>query len=249
MKQIFIPFVSLVISSSVFAVDTNSATDRTDAPVITSDWSGAYLGISGGVSQTISRDVTTTETLGSKFLNRNPYGNLSSGSGFGGIQAGYNWQRNNLVWGIEGDIQSGVSDSTSGRAHIGGGTLYDLSTSSKIKWFGTARLRTGYAFNKSLVYATGGLAIGDTEYTQNFSDNVDYSANYSKSKTRIGYVLGAGIQHAMTKTSSIKLEYQYLDLGRVNLHAPETGPDPGYVLHTGLRANFQTIRVGVNWKY
>lgn len=249
MKQILIPLVSVVFSSSVFAANSDSTTEQPTAPVITSDWSGTYFGVSGGMAQTISRDVTTTETVGTKFLNRNAYGSLSSGSGFGGVQAGYNWQRNNLVWGIEGDIQSGVSDSTSGRAHIGGGTLYDLATSSKIKWFGTARLRTGYAFNKSLVYATGGVAIGDTEYRQIFSDNVDYSANFTKSKTRVGYVLGAGIEHAMSKTSSIKLEYQYLDLGRVNLHAPESGPVPGYALHTGLRANFQTVRVGVNWKY
>ncbi|MFJ7565479.1 outer membrane protein [Herminiimonas sp. NPDC097707] len=249
MKQILITLVSVVFSASVVAADSDSLTQRPVAPVAMANWAGVYIGVNGGMAQSTGRDVTTTETLNNKFLNRNQYGNLSSDVGFGGVQVGYNWQRNNFVLGVEGDIQSGMSDSTLGRAAIGGGTFYDLATSSKIKWFGTARLRTGYTFNKSLVYVTGGMAVGDTEYTQNFSDNVDYSANFSKSKTRIGYVLGAGMEHAMTKNSSIKLEYQYLDFGRVNLDVPESGPVSGYVLHTGLRSNFQIVRLGVNWKY
>lgn len=247
MNQILLALVGVVFSSSVVAADSDP---KTLAPAISQNWTGVYVGVNAGAAQGGQSDVTTTETLNNKFLNRKQYGSISPSGGFGGIQTGYNWQHNNFVLGVEGDIQGGgISDSTSGRAAIGGGTFYNLATSSKLNWFGTARLRAGYAVGNFLVYATGGLAVGSTEYQQNFTDNVQYSALYSEKKTRTGYVLGAGVEYAVSKNLSVKLEYQYIDLGRANVDAPESGPVPGYVLHTEFRPNFQIARLGVNWKF
>jgi len=242
MKNIVIALVGLGLSSFVVAADLAPATSR--------DWTGFYAGLNGGMAQGSQTDVTTSETLNNKFLNRNRYGSISPSGAFGGIQTGYNWQHNNFLLGMEGDIQGGgISDSTSSRAAIGGGTFYNLTTSGNLNWFGTVRLRAGYAVDNFLVYATGGMAVGSTEYQQNFTDNVQFSARYSEKKTRTGYALGAGIEYAMTKNFSVKLEYQYIDLGRANVDAPESGPVPGYVLHTEFRPSFQIARLGVNWKF
>jgi opacity protein-like surface antigen len=65
------------------------------------------------------------------------------------------------VWGIEADIQSlDLSDSHGGKfRYTTNNAPYNLSTSTKTDWLFTLRGRVGYAFNRSLVYFTGGLAV------------------------------------------------------------------------------------------
>jgi len=74
----------------------------------------------------------------------------------GGGQIGYNWQINQIVFGVETDIQfSGADDSST--LLVGGTTLADKQ---ELDWFGTFRGRIGYAWDRWLPYFTGGLAYG-----------------------------------------------------------------------------------------
>ena len=67
----------------------------------------------------------------------------------GGLQAGYNFQSGQFVFGGEADIQlSGAED-----------TFAPWKFSNP--WFGTVRGRAGVAMNNILFYATGGLAYGN----------------------------------------------------------------------------------------
>ena len=70
----------------------------------------------------------------------------------GGIQAGYNWQNGNFVFGGETDINlSGADD-----------TFAPWKFSNP--WFGTLRGRVGRrGLNNFLFYGTGGLAYGGLE--------------------------------------------------------------------------------------
>ena len=83
-------------------------------------------------------------------------------SGFtGGGQIGYNFQPSNWVWGIEADIQSlDLSDSHGGKfRYTTNNAPYNLSNSNSTDWLFTLRGRVGYAFDRSLVYFTGGLLL------------------------------------------------------------------------------------------
>ena len=66
----------------------------------------------------------------------------------GGVQAGYNWQFGQFVFGAETDLQASDAD--------------DVFAPWKFSnpWFGTVRGRAGVAMNNVLFYGTLGLAYG-----------------------------------------------------------------------------------------
>src|SRR5437660_648005 len=66
------------------------------------DWTGWYMGVHAGAAwQQTSANVLENDEF--------PFGSTFSKTGFiGGGQIGYNWQRGNFVFGLEGDI-SGLS--------------------------------------------------------------------------------------------------------------------------------------------
>lgn len=108
-----------------------------------------------------------------------------------GVQAGYNWQGNHLVVGVETDIQLSNAD--------------DIIAPWKFSnpWFGTARGRVGYAWNNVLFYGTGGFAYGNIELN---------SAGMTQTRTHYGWTLGAGAEIGLTPNWTAKVEYLYFDL-------------------------------------
>jgi outer membrane immunogenic protein len=109
----------------------------------------------------------------------------------GGVQAGYNWQTGQFVFGGEADIQlSGADD-----------TFAPWKFSNP--WFGTLRGRVGIAFDNVLFYATGGLAYGGLR---------GELLGLSESKTHLGWTIGAGVEMGLAPNWTAKIEYLYLDL-------------------------------------
>ena len=107
----------------------------------------------------------------------NNVGNDDNEGFLGGAQIGYNWQftpGTGFVVGVEADIQ-GIdfnrehrTDATYTVTTTTGGTAITEATfipvrhrESSLDWFGTLRGRAGWAFDRLLVYATGGLAFGN----------------------------------------------------------------------------------------
>jgi outer membrane immunogenic protein len=103
---------------------------------------------------------------------------------FGGGQIGYNIQRGNLVFGLEADIQGSDIKQTNGMV---------------IDYFGTARGRLGYSFDRALVYGTGGYA---------YASGNDV---FNSKTTQDGWAAGGGIEYKFGPSWSGKFEYQYLD--------------------------------------
>ncbi len=175
------------------------------APVFT--WTGPYVGISGGYGWGDSRGFDVDGALL-------------------GVTAGYNWQVNQFVWGIEGDIS--WSD-ISGSGPCGAGTRCTVDNN----WLGTFRGRLGWAAGQFMPYVTGGLAFGDIDMRR-----TGFGRNDS---TEVGWTLGAGVEAALWGPVSAKIEYLYVDLG----DGPSV-PGPG-----GGSADFQTsiIRAGLNYRF
>ncbi len=162
----------------------------------------------------------------------------------GGFQAGYNWlTARNYVIGLEGDFQfSGQKhDQVFTAINPTNGTLFGNPVtgtvtapySEKLSWLSTVRGRIGYAGDRWLVYATGGLAVGQVKF-DGFATaigapqgNVGCApinpvagtcalASISNSVTKAGWTLGAGIEGAFAGNWSWKVEYLHVDLGTVN---------------------------------
>jgi outer membrane immunogenic protein len=199
-----------------------------DGPVPYVSWTGFYAGVNAGYGWSTGSDQFSFTVAGEQIDGLNPKG------AFGGGQIGYNWQMpgSRLVLGAEADIQV----SSIGETFDQGGEPA-LHQKSNLDWFGTVRGRVGYAFDASLLYATGGLAYG------RINDNVE--SQFKKNETVTGYVLGGGYEYNFSPAWSLKAEYQYVNLGK-------NDPTDGAMTINGfpLRVNddaFHTVRVGLNY--
>jgi outer membrane immunogenic protein len=163
----------------------------------------------------------------------------------GGGQAGYNWQfdRSWLV-GIEADLQaSGQRGDVTGCsvATCAAGSAFG-SASHELKWFGTVRGRLGVLpWDRVLLYATGGLAYGEIESTYVTGINGLPLVGLSSSTTRVGWTAGAGVEGALDRNWTVKLEYLYMDLGRFG-GGSGTGATATTVVDVPVGNNVATLR-------
>jgi outer membrane immunogenic protein len=187
-----------------------------------------------------------------QFLPPPPATGLNSASGsswLAGGQAGYNWQRGSVVYGLEADISGTGLKSTMNT------TLQSFflppptaMTSSSIDWYGTVRGRLGWATGPVMFYGTGGLAYGRTNLNSTLTDNVLLtSLNSQSSSVKAGWVAGFGIEYLLRPNLIVNLGYQYVDLGTTSLVASS----PSGVLSQSVNAHgqFQVVSVGLSWLF
>ncbi len=221
-------------------------------------WTGFYIGANGGYGWSAGNakvSAAASTPVESAMLSNSAAKNFDSNGGFGGGQIGYNWQHGQLVLGVEADLQGAGINGNGTEVTNAGRVITTASARSSLDWFGTVRGRLGYAFDHTLVYATGGLAFGGVN--DRLSLTVDDTGNggrvlsdsAKKDTTRTGFALGGGIEYALTPAWSLKGEYQYIDLGSSDLTATATNPNTGNsgtgsvtVDHT-----YHTARVGLNY--
>ncbi|MDB5594985.1 MAG: hypothetical protein JWM36_1946 [Hyphomicrobiales bacterium] len=209
---------------------------RTRAPVYVAPpvftWTGFYVGAVAGYGFGTQKS-TSIFVPGSV--------NVRTDGVVGGVTAGYNYQVASFVFGLEADIM--------GSAQKGSGSAIDPLSASpsvpsgKIDWMGTVRGRVGYAIDKLLIYGTGGLAVGGVKGT--LTNVIGAGDNRSVSGTQYGWVLGAGLEYAITSNISAKIEYLYADLGKKSYTL--VGPFTNIPLSTAVKS--QVVRAGLNYRF
>jgi len=254
------------------------------APIFT--WSGFYVGLNAGVGFNSGNDrglraftTSTDPVIVSDVADINAallagHRGDSDNAGFtGGVQIGYNWQFGAMVVGLEADINYLDRDrgnrSFTATNVFGGGVeddIYDLEVRhgrGGSNWFGTIRPRIGVAFDRTMIYATGGLAYagsrnGSTSVTVvNVSDDPDtVLARWEgrRGGSNWGWTIGAGVEHAFSNNWSLKLEYLYVDLDRGSdrgLVAVSGGDYANAITFRGGRGDdsFHVVRAGLNWRF
>lgn len=243
MKQILLASTVLFAASSAYAADAVVYTEPAPVVVDTFSWTGGYIGVNAGYAGGKFKHPIDLE------VNNNGWTNVGSGSlnlnssGFvGGIQAGYNWQFDKTIVGIETDIQvANLKGEISANINGVGG----IEAGSKINWFGTTRVRLGYTpVDRFMVYATGGVAYGKVK-TYAGINAFGGGAGISNSETRVGYTVGAGAEYAFTNNWTMKSEYLYTDLGKSKF----TLGDDFARINVAAKTPFHTVRVGLNYKF
>jgi outer membrane immunogenic protein len=246
--------MSTDVREQIFRVGLNYRINGNGAayvPPPTSNWTGFYLG--GNIGSGIGRDRTVLNVGGPAGITE--FFNLSPDGINGGIQAGYNWQAANWVFGLEADIQA--SSQRDNRACVltcvPGASIaaYDAT----LPWFGTARGRVGYSVGSTLFYATGGYAYGKVR-TKIATDIGLGPVAADISNTRSGWTVGGGIETPFTFLVSVlgnnwtsKTEYLYVDLGN------STGAYtiPGALAPTAVSNTTQVhehiFRTGLNYHF
>lgn len=253
MKKIMLGAVALVAigAAPALAADLPAAPVYSKAPaivpVVVYNWTGFYIGANGGYGWSAGNTVTLTNNTG--FAVPGVIGPGSSSGGFGGGQIGYNWQFGQFVVGGEADIEgSAIKHSVQSVAIDAGG---DAALSNQnLNYFYTVRGRAGVAFDRALFYVTGGFAGGQVKDSMLITNPAApaASATLLDSTSRTGYVVGGGVEYAFAPNWTVKGEYQYINLGSGNLFGV-TVPVAGSITSTSVKDNFQTVRVGINYKW
>ena len=228
------------------------------------NWTGFYVGGNIGYSWGRSSDTSTlTNTAGTALLTST--GTTDLNGVVGGGQIGYNWQIQNWVWGLEADIQGTNEKGTRNFICPAGvciptppailapvaGIAVPVALNQKIDWFGTVRGRAGVLATPTLLlYATGGLAYGEVD--SNATIGAASTAFPNTGATNFGWTAGAGIEGAIGGGWTARLEYLYVDLGRVNGSFLTTiVPIGGGVLSANYSSHItdNIVRVGINYKF
>ena len=163
----------LLMASSASAADIEAPTPY--------DWSGFYVGLHAGYLWGNVEIEEEGETEASGDID-----------GFvGGALAGFNVQLDPLVLGLEGDI--GWTD-----VDGNGPAAPEPDYSYELNWNAHVRVRVGFAFDRSLIFAAGGLAIADLDLEQQVA--VAGGSYY-------GWSIGGGIDHAFTDSLIGRIEY------------------------------------------
>jgi outer membrane immunogenic protein len=190
------------------------------------DWSGFYVGLDVGYSSDSFDFQDVTESFGTNGFNgkvpdQSFYGDTSA---LAGGQIGYNKQFSKLVIGLEGD-GSWISHEAAFQGDLfflnnpfPFGSVVHASHSGKLDFIGSVRMKIGMNWHRLLLYATGGLALGDLTLETNdasfvFGGNPAQVGTGSDSGLAAGWTGGAGVEFRITRTVSIAAEYRHLDLG------------------------------------
>ena len=186
-------------------------------------WTGIYVGANVGYAW-----GRTTGTAG---IAAPAVGHFDINGWQAGGQIGGNYQIQNWVLGIEADYQWADID--------GSATVGAVTDTARVRSYGTLRGRVGYAWDRWMVYGTGGWAFdARTRYT--FAT----PAAFSGSRDLNGWAAGAGVEYAFAPNWSAKLEYLHVDLDSRTF--PTLGCAP---VACTAGARFDTVRVGLNYRF
>jgi outer membrane immunogenic protein len=184
-------------------------------PPVVFNWSGCYIGgnVGGKWARTDDR-VTIADVPGNPGVT-SVFPSESSSTLIGGGQIGCNWQAagSNWVFGVEGDADAQRWTRTRVQAVTRPPLVVGDTFDIRSDWQGSVRGRIGYAWDRTMLYATGGVAFTEVKVGANFPifvGAVVFPATVaSDSKTLVGATLGGGLEHAITSNWSLGVEGRY----------------------------------------
>src|ERR1700674_4187133 len=197
MKRFLLASVAVAaVAAPAFAADLPTAPYPMKGPayVAAYNWTGFYLGVNLGGGWARNTFGETFFTAANPNFGANVGTSTISGV-IGGGQIGYNWQTGNLLFGLEADIdwsgQTGTLNSA--LTAIPNGIAGTDSISTRVRTFGTARARVGFAADRWLWYATGGFGWQNVSFSEAFTPTGGALVGVnSASATRVGYSVGGG---------------------------------------------------------
>lgn len=226
MKKILLTASALATAAALSTAA--QAADMAPAPSAY-DWSGFYFGLNAGAAMNnsdVDHDVTYEGERYNELLDQIE-GDQTVFTG--GAMLGYNYQIDQIVLGVEADINyAGFGDDVSRDRDLGVVGSFDNVTSSSdfsfdANWFGTLRGRLGFAADNLLFYGTGGLAYGHMSADGSLELEGDFTGTNpatpasikwdgSTDSTNWGWTIGAGMEYGIDNWS-LGVEYLYVDLG------------------------------------
>jgi outer membrane immunogenic protein len=245
---------------------------------VSNPWEGFYAGINIGgawnsTCNTWDLNNVSAPVAVNAFNNRNCPNN---GVFVGGVQIGYNFQYNQLVWGFGLDYDMWSSKNRNRSFHFPGtadeaippGTV-NINGKVSPNGFGIIGPRIGYAFDNVLPYFrigsvfTGGSRTTNLSYTVDGSTTPDATFQGSKNFKSNGFGVGAGVDYMIVDQVFMRAEFTHVSLGKGTSNATQcasTGSVGAALctqfstsqyeldnIHNSFSANI--FRVGINYKF
>jgi outer membrane immunogenic protein len=218
-------------ASDLFGGSTKDAPASTASGYVFS-WTGIYV---GGV---VGLGVGDAETEKSQERQEKSYSHVGDNDIDGaiyGAHAGYNLQRGNIVFGVEGGIYGTELDTD------GQNLLFPVAHETEVDWHGRVIGRLGVTTGSTLFYGFGGVAIGDVTSTLTFGDE----SKTLSDEQHVGWTAGVGLEHVIGKGWIGRVEYAHVDLGeeKSSVSFGETDYDVNQDI------NWDQITVGLSYKF
>ncbi|MGH6670968.1 MAG: outer membrane protein [Xanthobacteraceae bacterium] len=254
-RMLFVGAIALVGASPAFAADLPAPYAPPQAPAAYApppafNWGGIYIGINGGGSWVSQGNTNFTCTgPGCLAATKTSSGQSFNNGGFGGGgQIGFNYQTGQVVFGLEADADYlSNKSSVTGTDFAGGNVTHAYSTD----FLSTVRGRLGFAWDRALIYGTGGLAMADyqvqrTQNTAPFGGLAAAGTSQNVSNFRLGWAAGAGVEYAFTDSITGRVEYLVAGLESVNDAYNFTGAT---VTANSPTEYINMVRAGLNFKF
>jgi len=232
--------ISTIAQAADMGVPVMKAPVMAPPPVFS--WTGFYLGGNIGAAWA-SRDWNDV-TRGVLFNQGNNARFLAGG------QIGFNYQINNFVLGAEADADWLSRNNNNGVGvlipGVAGGPFV---VSSDSRWISTVAARFGIAADHALFYGkAGGGWVGERGLTvTNLATGASLTGTGSSSRS--GFLLGAGIEYAVTNNWTIKAEYDYLGVSSRSFIVPLGSPFLVGDNFNNRSRNVQEFKVGFNYLF
>ena len=189
----------LVPAATSLAADLDQPLPPPPPPVenlrpATYDWSGAYVGLWGGLACIDGK--LHDNTTGTDYLN--------AGCGVkGGGLVGFNHQFDNVVVGLEGDwgMTSDLVKNVDPTADY----------TFRLDQIATVRGRAGYAMDDTLFFVTAGGA-----WARGDINGISSAIPNHLKQNEWGWTVGAGVEHAVTDNFRIRVDYLYTHMRDAN---------------------------------
>jgi outer membrane immunogenic protein len=242
MKKFLLGSVALaaVIAGPAMAADMPL---KAPPPPPVFSWTGCYIGIEGGYGWGQSK---------SSYLGLFPVGGdltprFDVNGGLAGVEYGCNQQFGNFwVFGIEGDWS--WTDKKGRSFDTGSIGIPTFQSTVHERWISTSRARVGWAWNRSLLYVTGGFAAARVEAGVVVPVGFAFPGTYTDTHILYGWTVGAGFEYAFWNNLSFKAEYLYARFDTNNFFT--VSPNPiAFANNRHVDLDNNIVRVGLNWRF
>jgi len=261
-------FAAMMFGGAAQAADMPVKAPPPPAPVMY-NWTGFYIGahIGGAWADRNGHDRFDGDNHGfwaggQVCFDDNGFGR-NDGRFIVGGQVGFNYQVNQWVWGVEGQISAltnADNDSACGFFTVGVTRDHLFNCNDRGNWVATVAARLGVTFGQTgnwLLYVKGGGAFADARFGVRLRDdcpwsfcNSDFAFN-DNNGTRTGWMVGAGIEYGAWGNWSWKLEYNFMDFGHRNIHFDSAVLDCECTIARDLNADLRVnvVKFGLNYRF
>jgi outer membrane immunogenic protein len=219
--------VALIVSP--LALSAQSATPA--------KWSGVHIGVLGGaVAGNYNLHITDGTPGDTADIDASMSGVRL------GVQGGIDFNVKGLVVGAVADWSWSDARTKINLAALGiNGNLLD----GKVKQMTTVRARVGKSYRHVLPYVHGGLLVADTELGGALPAALLVNST-SVSKVHSGFVVGGGVEYALSRHVSMTTEYAYNHVSGADITAELGGSGSD---RATLNPHFSTLNVGFNYRF